>query len=152
MKSSTVKKLNHIPLLCMFIGVFIIGTLIFILSFKILNHKTPEYYEPVEAKIVEFVPETTIMGDDITETYKTIIEYTYDKVYRGEYGQYNSFMELDDIVTIYVDPTNPSVFEPENANDPMFTIISGVFVVIGVVGIIYNAKKLKEVKERESVE
>ena len=79
----------------------------------------------------------------------TTIEFSYEN---KKYNKYDSSMKIGKIVTIYVNPDNPEEFMSDNSDNFMFLVISGIFVVIGLVGLIYNIKKLVELKRRKEEE
>lgn len=133
------------------VTLFAIGFLI--LSFFVLNEKVPENYVEVEALIVDIAKTENRDGytGEISYEYQVYIDYSYgEKTYQHiEYNKYDSSMEVGKTVTIYVNPNSSEEFMSDTSDNYIFMILSGVFLVIGVVGLVINVKKLVDIKRRE---
>lgn len=147
MKVATVKKINHIPQLIAFLFMILFGVGFMALSLFVLNQKVPENYVKVNAEI-SYINEY-LEFDELR--YDVYINYTYNEqdYLNKEYNKYNSSMKAGDIVEIYVNPDNPEEFATDNSGDFIFAILSGAIILVGVIGVGYNIKKLVESKRSE---
>lgn len=149
MRPSVTRKIYRIPLIVGFSIFFVISLIFLILSFSILKEEVPENYVEVEATIVE-IKETFIRnyGEDEYQ-YEVFISYSYgeEEFPYVSYNKYNSFMKKGDKVVIFVDPDTPSLYMSDPSDNFLFSLISGIFVIAGAVGIIVNVKKYNEGKE-----
>lgn len=146
MKVTTANKLNGIPLIFMFSVVTLFSIVFVILSFFILNEKVPENYVEVQATIVEIVETGTMDNYE----YHVYIDYTFgDKTYTHKpYNKYNSSMKKGKTVTIYVNPDSTEEYMSDTSDNYLFLVISGVFLIIGVAGVVINVKRLINDKRR----
>ena len=147
MKASTVKKINHIPLIIVFSFVLIFGIIFLILSFSVLNQKIPENCVEVTAEI-SYINEIEIDNDF---HYEVFINYSYDgqSFENQEYDKYDSSMKAGKTVTIFVNPDNPSEYYSDDSDNFVFPLIGGVVIVIGVGGLAFNIVQLIKMKRRE---
>lgn len=147
MKASTVKKINHIPLIIVFSFVLIFGIIFLILSFSVLNQKIPENCVEVTAEI-SYINEIEIDNDF---HYEVFINYSYDgqSFENQEYDKYDSSMKAGKTVTIFVNPDNPSEYYSDDSDNFVFPLIGGVVIVIGVGGLAFNIIQLIKMKRRE---
>lgn len=147
MQTKTVTKLTNIPALIGFSVVTLLAIAFMVLSFTILGTKIPENYVKTEAEIVEIHEDIDINND---RTYTVYIDYTFDgtEYTHKEYGKYDSSMDNGGKVYIFVNPDNPEQFMTDTSGNIFFVILSAVFLAIGVGGVIYNVKKLNDLKKR----
>lgn len=88
--------------------------------------------------------------------YDVWVEYEADgEIYEEELGYYSSGMDEGDIIDVYYDPDNPSdVSSGSKILELIFTLIGGIFAVLGVILIIINIlfgnrrKKLMQTGDR----
>jgi len=98
--------------------------------------------DPVEGTIIS-IDRT---GDDSV----VIIEYVYDNLLYTAYSSiFSSSMKEGDMITIYVDPSNPeNIYQPDFFFYVIFPgIFATVFGVIGFVGL-YSGLKIKKIKSQ----
>lgn len=153
MRVSTAKKFNHIPLIFMFTIVTLLAIVFLVLSIFVLNEKVPENYVEVQASIVE-INETEIRDEftnEISYEYQVYIDYTYEnETYKHkEYNKYDSSMKEGNSVTIYVNPDASEEYMSDTSDNFIFLVLSGVFFIVGIAGIVINTKNLVELKRRK---
>jgi len=99
--------------------------------------------DAVEGTIISI---TQTVNDDFV----VIIEYVYDDlVYTTHSSIYDSSMNEEDKIIIYVDPSNPEkIYQPDFFFFVIFPgIFASVFGVIGIVGL-YSGLKFKTIKSQ----
>lgn len=149
MEYRTARKINSIPALIGCILVTILATLFLVLSLFVFKAEIPENYVEVTAKIENIYEHYDELNDEYE--YDVRIGYTYNNVEYNdkEYHKYDFTMKTGSEVLIYVNPDNPSEFYEDTNDSFIFPLLSGIFAVAGIVGCVYNIKKLKELKRRE---
>lgn len=129
-----------------FIVITLLGIAFMVLSILAGTQKIPESFVLTDASIVRIDRIET--GTDDNEEYRVFMRYDYGEYHseEAEYPHYDSSMKTGDHVSIYVDPADPSVYQVEQKMTFLPILFSGVFILIGIIGIVYYAKKFSKNK------
>ena len=149
MKVTSVKKLNHGSLIIIFSLVLLLAIVFLILSVCVLNQKIPENYVETQATIKK-IDEFENIDNEIE--YTVFIDYQFgsQNYENKEYGKHDTSMKIGDKVNIFVNPDSPDEFMTDNSDDFIFLLLSIVFIVIGLGGIIINVKQIVDEKRRKA--
>lgn len=134
------------------LGILLIvfGTAMFIINTKNENYIKTEAVV-TKAELVE--PEhTDIDGNTVEATYKVFVKYTVDgKEYNEELGELSGSYRINEKMTIYYNPDDPSqITQTKSKIIPIVMIALGcVSLVYGTVSGVNSIKNYKKMNEQE---
>ena len=143
-QQASLKALTIISVVFILVAVLMFALMIIITTS--MKNKYARCTAEVDGIVIENILETHTDNDGTSRSYYPVFKYEYEgRTYteRSNSGRYPAKYQVGDNVTVHVNPDKPSEFYVDKDDfiiTLIFSIIGGVFLILGIVFIIIRTK------------
>lgn len=145
-KSAT-KAFTICAVVFMFVGILLLGIMIAVVTS--LNRKYERCTASADGTVIDNILETHTDDDGTSRSYYPVFRYEYNgRTYeqKSSNGRYPAKYQIGDTVTVHLNPNKPTEFYVDKVDGIIklvFSILSGVFILFGVLFMTVTIKTKK---------